>query len=180
MFGKYTLRVSKNSASPSGRFTLVSMLKKCVRWSRHRRHFLKTNLKARIGTWGGSQNHSQSENWATWHYQGGQCQRQGGSRQSEQFQFPPSHGAQIGYQNSAYIKIISLSTSWVWLKTCRSSTLSSAYMSSDRLNLKLNWKEIAVSMKSLGLTGSYLPGANSFRSASFLVEEGEPKLDDFQ
>ena len=28
MFGKYTLRVSKNSASPSGRFTLVSMLKK--------------------------------------------------------------------------------------------------------------------------------------------------------
>ena len=30
MFGKYTLRVSKNSASPSGRFTLVSMLKKML------------------------------------------------------------------------------------------------------------------------------------------------------
>ena len=46
---------------------------------------------------------------------------------------------------------ISFPTSWLLLNTCRSSTLSSAYMSSDRLNLKLNWNKLQ-SVRSLGLT----------------------------
>ena len=45
MFGKYTLRVSKNSASPSGRFTLVSMLKKSDDQDTECTCILKANLR---------------------------------------------------------------------------------------------------------------------------------------
>ena len=94
-------------------------------------------IKSYRATWEDIQSHSQSESWATWHCQEGQCQKQWGSPQSGQFQFPLARGAQTGCQNSE--NRVSKFLLIFQFRTWRSSTLSSAYMSSDKLNLKLNW-----------------------------------------